>query len=231
MKEKQIQELNEIVKRSYDLTADHFNATRSKMAAADFLWAAERINSNDKVLDAACGNGRLLDYVDISADSYLGIDANDRLIKIAKANYPKYNFHCLNLEAVTSLKERKFTRIFCSAAIIHIPGEAERLKLLKDFQMISSAEAKLIISAWKMTGKYYYKLKLKSIVTSIFRFKFKTWRDLVFPWLDQDGNKLGLRYYHLFSLSGLKKELMAADWQIEETLNDRHNFWFVAVKK
>lgn len=227
---RRVQELNRIVKESYDLTANHFNATRSKMATTDFLWAAERISSNDKVLDAACGNGRLLDYVNLTTNKYLGIDSNEKLIKIAKGNYSDYNFECLNLQNITTLKEQDFSRIFCSATIIHIPGEKERIRLLKDFYQLSTDDAKLIISAWKMTGKHYWKLKLESILKNLFKLKLNCWRELVFSWRDQDGIKVGLRYYHLFSRRGLKKELIAAGWRVQESLNDRHNFWYIAVK-
>lgn len=231
MKKARIKELNEIVQKSYDLTAQHFSATRDKMAGADFLWAAERINNDDKVLDAGCGNGRLLDYVNLKPENYLGIDSNKELIKIAQEKYPDYYFTRQSLQNVFEIKEKQFSVIFCSAAIIHIPGRDERIALLNNFKKISSPEARLIISAWKMTGSYYNRLKIRSILKSLIRFNLSSWRDLVFPWLDQDGNKVGQRYYHLFSIKSLKKELWLAGWQVKEVLNDRHNFWFVLEKK
>lgn len=230
MNESRIQELNEIVRKSYDLTADHFNATRSKMAAADFLWAAERINSDDRVLDAGCGNARLLDYIELKADNYIGVDISEKLIEIAQAKYIANNFQNIRLQDITKIRENNFTKIFCSASIIHIPSRKERIGLLKDFYEISTNDAKLIISAWKMTGKGYLKLKSKSIIKALLRFQINSWRDLVFPWLDQDANTVVLRYYHLFSQTELRKELLTAGWYVDEVLNDRHNFWFIAKK-
>lgn len=225
-----IVKLKKIVKNSYNINASHFNATRSKMAAADFLWAAGKINKSDKVLDAGCGNGRLLDYIEVATDNYLGLDNNLYLVQTAKSRYPKYNFIQQDLDSLNNLNVDNFSRIFCSAVIIHIPSRAERHRLLTAFYNVSSHDAKLLISFWKMTGPYYNSLKIKSFFVNLFKLRLKNWRDLVFPWLDQDGKKAGLRYYHYFSKRELKKELQLAGWKIEEELNDRYNYWFVAAK-
>jgi ubiquinone/menaquinone biosynthesis C-methylase UbiE len=229
-KDKQAQ-LNEIVKNSYESMADHFSATRSKMAAADFLWAANKVSSQDKVLDAGCGNGRLLDYVLLTPENYLGLDNSNSLLQIAKERYPSFQFLKKDLNNLDEVTEKDFSVVFCSAVIIHIPGLAKRLKLLENFYQLSSPEAKLIISAWKMKGSYYQSLKWKSFFKHLFSFRLFTWRDLVFPWLDQDGKATGLRYYHYFSKRGLRQELKKAGWQVTEELDDRYNFWLVAKKK
>ncbi len=230
MKLKRKQELREIVKNSYNLTDAHFNATRSKMAAADFLWAAGKINKNDKVLDAGCGNGRLLDYIEVDKDNYLGLDNNDYLIKTAQARYPNYNFLKHDLHDLGGLNKENFSCIFCSAVIIHIPSKEERNNLLTTFYKLSTVDAKLVISFWKMKGPYYNGLKIRNLLKSIAKFNIKDWRDISFYWRDQNGKAAALRYYHYFSRRELKKELEKAGWKIEEELNDRYNFWFVAGK-
>lgn len=225
------EKLNAIVKDSYELMADHFSATRSKMAAADFLWAANKISSQDKVLDAGCGNGRLLDYVLLTPENYLGLDNSNSLLQVAKERYPQFSFLKKDLNNLEEIEEKDFSIIFCSAVIIHIPGKDKRLKLLENFYQLSSPEAKLIISAWKMKGRYYQSLKWKSFLKHLFSLRLSNWRDLVFPWLDQDGKAAGLRYYHYFSKGELRKELRKAGWQVTEELNDRYNFWLVAKKE
>jgi 2-polyprenyl-3-methyl-5-hydroxy-6-metoxy-1,4-benzoquinol methylase len=229
-KEKQ-EQLNEIVKNSYERMADHFSATRSKMAAADFLWAANKISSRDKVLDAGCGNGRLLDYVLLTPENYLGLDNSNSLLQIAKERYPQFKFLKKDLNHLDEVTEKDFSVVFCSAVIIHIPSRANRLKLLENLYKLSNPEAKLIISAWKMKGRYYQSLKWKSFFKRLFSLRLSTWRDLVFPWLDQDGKAAGLRYYHYFSKKELRKELKKTGWQVTEKLDDKYNFWLVAEKK
>ena len=230
MKLKRKQELREIVNNSYNLTAAHFNATRSKMAAADFLWAAGKINKNDKVLDAGCGNGRLLDYIEVNKSHYLGLDNNSYLISEAQSRYPDYTFLKQDLHDLGYVDKEKFSRIFCSAVIIHIPSKEERHKLLTNFYKLSTVDAKLIISFWKMKGLSYNILKINNLFKSIAKFNIKDWRDLTFYWRNQDGQATSLRYYHYFSRRELRKELEKAGWKIEEELNDRYNVWFVAVK-
>lgn len=230
MKRFKEEELNKIVKTSYELMADHFSATRSKMAAADFLWAAGKINKDDKILDAGCGNGRLLDYILTIPENYLGLDNSLPLLEEAKTRYPQFNFSKTDLNYLNNLKENNFSVIFCSAVIIHIPGKKNRLSLLSDFYKLSRPDAKLIISAWKMKGHYYTRLKIMSFVKSLFSLNPLVWRDLVFPWLDQDGKQKSLRYYHYFSKKGLKKELKKAGWKVIEELDDKYNFWLVANK-
>lgn len=225
MKTARQNKLNKIVNCSYEKMSEHFNATRSKMAAADFLWAANQINSRDYVLDAGCGNGRLLDYTLLSPDKYLGIDNSFSLLKVAQSRYPKFKFIKKDLNSLDDLEYNNFSVIFCSAVIIHIPGRQNRVKLLSQFYHLACPGAKLVISSWKMKGGYYFRLKIKSFFKNFF-----SWRDLVFPWLDQDGNPRGERYYHYFSKSGLKKEIKNAGWEIKEVLDDRYNFWIVATK-
>lgn len=231
MNSKTQKELQSIVEASYELTGEHFNGTRSKMAAADFLWAVGKINKEDVVLDLGCGNGRLLDYTLLTPDRYLGIDNSKNLLQVAKSRYPEYVFLKKDLNNLKDIPSLKFSIIFCSAVIIHIPGRRNRIKLLADWGQLAQPEAKLIISAWKMKGKNYKRLKIKSFFLNLFRGKPLTWRDLVFPWLDQDGKEACSRYYHYFSKIGLKRELKAAGWIVEDVLDDKYNFWFIARRK
>jgi len=231
MKKSEVENLNNIVNNSYEVMAGHFSATRSKMAAADFLWAAGKINRHDKVLDAGCGNGRLLEYILVTPENYLGLDNSASLLRDAKKRYPKFKFLKKDLNSLKNLEENNFSIIFCSAVIIHIPGRKNRASLLSNFYNLTKPEAKLIISAWKMKGPYYRNLKWKSFLKSFIYCRLSTWRDLVFPWLDQEGKEAGLRYYHYFSKKGLKKELKNAGWQTVEVLDDKYNFWLVATKK
>ncbi len=226
MKANRQAELKKIVKDSYEIMSEHFNATRSKMAAADFLWAANKINNKDYVFDAGCGNGRLLDYILTTPNKYLGADNSSALIQVAQSRYPQFKFIKKDLNNLDDLTYKNFSVIFCSAVIIHIPDKKNRIKLLSNFYKLARPGAKLIISSWKMKGSYYRRLKIKSFFKNFF-----SWRDLVFPWLDQDGKAAGLRYYHYFSKSSFKQEIKRAGWQIAEELDDKYNFWIVAIKK
>jgi len=92
MNNKNLEKLKKIVLDSYELTAEHFSSTRSKVAAPDFIWASEQVKADDLVLDAGCGNGRLLDYVKLPVNQYLGLDQSISLIKIARELHKGHKF-------------------------------------------------------------------------------------------------------------------------------------------
>ena len=149
MKASRLKELNNIVTESYELTASHFDATRSKVAAPDFLWAVNQINSNDTVFDAGCGNGRLLDYTSIKPEQYLGFDQSKGLIDLARLHHPNYQFIAGDLANISGLVENNFSVIFCSAVISHVPGKTERQQVLQSLLSISKPGAHLIIVVYE----------------------------------------------------------------------------------
>jgi SAM-dependent methyltransferase len=229
MKDKYLMALKNIVAVSYELTAEHFDATRSKVAAHDFLWAANQIGSDDKVFDAGCGNGRLLNYINIDPDNYLGFDQSSALIALAKKHHPLFNFLSGDLADLSTCPHDSFSIIFCSAAISHIPGRRERRAVLKALLALCAPNGHLIISFWKITGRNrrrLYMTWLKKIVGS----HIYGWRDLIFPWKSAAGKEVVLRYYYAFSCLGFQREIRRAGWQIEAVRNDKFNYWVIARK-
>lgn len=222
-------ELKKIVADSYEITAEHFNSTRSKIAAADFRWAAEQIGADDKVFDAGCGNGRLLDYARIAPANYLGLDQSCNLLSFAKDAHPAHRFESGDLSSLGFLDNHDFSLVFCSAVISHIPGRKERIGVLKSFYEISSPEARLVISFWKMKKKYRRQLLL-NWWKKISGQSLYGWRDLVFPWKDRQGKEVSPRYYYCYRAGDFKKDIMAAGWKIKQIRDDRFNYWVIASK-
>jgi trans-aconitate methyltransferase len=229
MKDKSLIKLKKIVAESYQLTAEHFSNTRSKMAASDFIWAADQIKIDDDILDAGCGNGRLLDYIKTSPQKYLGIDQSQTLIQIAWQLHPKYNFNNFNLLTET-FPSQKFSLIFCSAVLSHIPGRRERIKVLQNLLMAGKSEVRLVISFWKMGDKYKNKIYLNIFKKIIGQYKFPL-RELVFPWKNSQGEEVCQRYYHYFTKRSFKKEISLAGWKIDSEHDDKHNYWLIASKR
>ncbi|MCF7860478.1 class I SAM-dependent methyltransferase [Patescibacteria group bacterium] len=229
MDNKNLEKLKKIVLDSYELTAEHFSSTRSKIAAPDFIWASEQIKADDFVLDAGCGNGRLLDYIKNNPDRYLGIDQSSSLVDIAKNLHPGYSFKKTDLISL-AIPSQKFSLIFCSAVLSHIPGRKDRIKALQNFLTVSSPGARLVISFWKMKGKYKNNIYLNFFKKIIGQYQFPL-RELVFPWKDSKGKETCLRYYHYFTKKSFKQEILRAGWKIETEHDDRHNYWVIAVKE
>jgi trans-aconitate methyltransferase len=228
MNNKSLTKLKKIVSESYQLTAEHFSNTRSKIAAPDFVWAASQVKVDDYVLDAGCGNGRLLDYIKTSPDKYLGIDQSQALVEIAQQLHPEYSFNNFDLQTAT-LPSQKFSLIFCSAVISHVPGVKERKKVLQSLLAAGKPKARLLISFWKMNDKHKNKIYLNLFKKIIGQYNFPL-RELVFPWKNAQGEEVCQRYYHYFTKKSFQRELKLAGWQIETERDDKHNYWAVAVK-
>lgn len=229
MKPERLKELKQLVASSYEVTAKHFDATRSKTAAVDFLWAANQIGPDDEVLDAGCGNGRLLNYNNIEPEKYLGLDQSSVLVDLAAKRYPQHHFIHQSLDDLSKLPADSFSVIFCSAVIMHLPGKRERRRVLQEFLRLSHHRGRLIISFWKMENRYRRELWLTRWRKLSGRHPYG-WRDLIFPWRDAQGNELCPRYYHVFTKRSFKRELNRAGWKIEATRDDRFNYWAIARK-
>ncbi len=227
MKARRLFELKQIVASSYELTAVHFDATRSKIAAADFRWAAGQIKADDEVFDAGCGNGRLLDYSHLSPEKYLGFDQSRNLLSLAQARHPDYRFLAGELSDLSIFSDNQFSVIFCSAVISHIPDRLERRRILREFLRLSRPGGHLLINFWKMEGKNKRRLYLTRWQKLIGRHPYG-WRDLIFPWKSADGQIISSRYYHAFTKRGFRREIQSAGWQIEVVKNDRFNYWLLA---
>jgi len=86
---------------------------RKRMAAAaPFL--------RGRVLDIGCGSGHLARYV--SATDYLGVDQDERVMRLARNLYPRHSF------ASEIPKGAKFDSIVALAAIEHLGDPAQSLK-------------------------------------------------------------------------------------------------------
>lgn len=229
MKKIRREELKKIVADSYELTAVQFDSTRSKIAAADFQWAANQIGTDDEIFDAGCGNGRLLDYLSNDFGQYLGFDQSEHLISLAQQRHPNYQFLVGDLSDLSILPSDRFSIIFCSAVISHLPGRRERRQLLKSFLRLSRSHGRLIINVWKLEGRYRRKLWRIWWLKLTGRHPYG-WRDLIFPWKNSEGNTVSPRYYHAFTRRGFRREIRQSGWQIESVRDDRFNYWLIAKK-
>ncbi|MGE5425541.1 MAG: class I SAM-dependent methyltransferase [Bacillota bacterium] len=228
MDTKRVLELKDKVRESYRLSAKHFTATRKKGLADDFLWAAGQIGENDRILDAGCGSGRLLEAVEIGPERYVGIDGSELLLGYAREIYPGYRFEQGELEDLEIKDE--FDCIFCSAVISHIPGRENRTLVLKAFLNAAKDGGKLVISVWKFRGKYRRLLHLARI-KSLLGLNPYGWNEIVFDWKSDDGRPLAKRYYHYFSKRAFLREIAASGWLVKELHDSAYNYWAVAEKK
>lgn len=229
---KSIQEkLLGIVKRNYSEIAEAFDISRKKYIWPEIKKITQDILPGAKVLDAGCGNGRLLEAIGDKGIKYTGFDSSSELVSLAKKNYPNNNFFVMDILEVEKLKD-KYDIIFSIAVLSHIPGRKERIKLLQSLAGKLNEGGKLAISVWDI----YNQDKFRSIIIlselkRIFLLNGLEKGDLIFFWKNEVGQKVSKRYYHAFSDKEISNLISSSGLELEEIIKDGKNIWLVLINK
>lgn len=235
MTKEQAQKLLALVRRNYQEIAADFDATRRKEIWPEARRLAEEVKDGDSVLDAGCGNGRLLEAWPNKEINYLGFDSSSSLVELAKKNYPSRCFmvgDILAMDSLTRLDKEKFDHIFCLAVLPHIPGRELRQEVLRKLATRLKPGGRLIISAWNLwTKRKFRSLIFKSYWSKILGKSGLDFNDLIFPWRSASGEKTSQRYYHAFTKSELRNLSLAAGLRVTELKKDEHNYWIILQNK
>lgn len=198
-------------KEDYNLIAEDYARTRT------FTWDIEEIKQylipGERILDLGCGNGRLLKVLDPKRIDYIGVDVAEKLIEIAKRDYPGIKFQLVD-PFYLPFPDNYFDKVFSIRTFHHLPSPELRIKFLKEVKRVLKPEGKFILSVWyawspKALGNFFHILKfgfLKLIGLSKLDFG-----DAFLPW-----GKNVQRYYHFFSKKELKNLLLSIDFKIKE---------------
>jgi len=246
MDNKTKQEILNIVKKNYQEIAKDFNETRKKYLWPELIKLTTKINDNNKILDAGCGNGRLLRALWHKKISYLGIDSSQDLINLAKKNNTKVcldkqsekNNNNLNFEFkqgdllnLGQIPEINFDYIFCVAALHHIPSKELRIQVLKNLKNKLKPNGEIIITVWNLwTQAKFRKLFLKFALLKIIKKKKYDFGDIFFDWKNPKGQLISQRYYHAFTKRELKKISKKAELKIKQLYNDKFNYYLILSK-
>ncbi|MCK5471774.1 class I SAM-dependent methyltransferase [Candidatus Gracilibacteria bacterium] len=188
----------------YDSIAKEWDCTRRNFWG-EFEFARGFLNSK-KILDAGCGNGRLVRWLRESGFSgeYLGVDNSKELLKLAKKNFPDERFELHNLRELTG---SGFDAIFCIAVLHHFRSKEERLRVLKNFHASTQRNGKIFITVWNLFQPRFFRHLFKSRS-----------RDCEIEFA-----KKGKRFIHAFSKRELKDLLKRAGFQKAEVFYARHS--------
>lgn len=231
MKKERALEIIMMVKRGYDDVAADFDATRKKALWPDIYKFAADIKTGDRVLDVACGNGRILEALKDKDFKYLGVDNSEELLTLARQNYPENTFLFSDMLDLKNIPDGEFNQVFCLAALQHIPSRDLRIKALKNMNLKMTNNGRLIVSNWNLWTKKSFRFQLiKRYFLRIFGFYQDDWNDLFFPWKDSSGKNKTLRYYHAFTGKELKKLTTISGFKIKSFYKDKYNFWLELVK-
>ncbi len=221
--------LLKIVQRNYDEIADDFSETRKKVLWPEIAKLAGMVKNGDKVLDAGCGNGRLLPAFAEKKISYLGVDGSEKLIEIAKKKNAK--FQVGDILKLDKLPEKNFDYVFCVAVLHHLPGKESRVRALEQMKNKLKPGGKIILTIWNLWArKRFRRLILKFFLLKLAGKNKMDAGDILFSWKNGKGAEASERYYHAFTENGLKKIVASAGLEMEKIYKDEYNYYTILRK-
>lgn len=92
------------------------------------------LKSKSLVLDVGCGCGVKSKYLAERGMEVIGIDFSEKLVEIAKREFPGSDFIVMNMREAGKLKQ-KFDSVFAQASLLHIPKN-EIIDVLRDLSSV-----------------------------------------------------------------------------------------------
>lgn len=220
----------------YDQIADHFSLTRNE------LWNEleafrGRVLPKQKVLDAGCGNGRLMKLFEGIDCQYVGVDNSAKLL--AKAQQASSGFASLHPSFVEGsllslpFPDNSFDHVFCIAAFHHIPSKKFQLQGAKELYRVLRPGGSLVMTNWDLRHQWRYvaqQLRLRFTMPKLFF--GSAFFDFFIPWTR--GQQTFYRYYRAFSQKELEGILSKAGFNscvsVSTPQAQKRNICITAVK-
>jgi ubiquinone/menaquinone biosynthesis C-methylase UbiE len=219
----------EKTKEDYNLIAKEFSATR-KEVWEELRFLFENLKEGEKVLDLGCGNGRWYNLFKEKKVDYFGIDNSEKLIEIAKENFPSAKFFvgdALNLP----FQDNFFDKIYSIALFHHIPSGEFRTRVLSEAKRVLKPGGILILTSWRIHRWREIFILVKYTFLKLIGISKLDFKDIFLPW-----GKKALRYYHCFSKKELENLVKKVGFEILESgmvknkRGNRQNYYLVCQK-
>jgi len=209
------QKILEKNKNAYEKISQNFSDSRQT------LWSGmdtflQYVSDGDSVLDAGCGNGRIVQLFDTKKIEYIGCDNNEKLLDLARSRHPEKKFvqgDLLNLP----FGNEKFDVVFCIAALHHIPSEDYRKKAMKEFHRVLKDDGFFIMTNWNRYTRQFVKPIFKYTILKLLGKSELDFKDIYLPW----ANSGEFRYYHCFTLGEIKRLIQKTGFCLEKTYSEK----------
>ncbi len=233
MDRKYAEYLLEKTKENYNLTAEEYTRTRA-FIPKDIQSLADYAKKGDKILDSGCASGRLYGVLKEKKVDYFGVDISERLIEIAKKNYPEGNFQIANTLSI-SFTDNFFDKIYSISVIHNIPSKDFQLQYLKESKRILKPGGLLILRVWDFwRRKEGWKLFLKYAFLKLIGRSKMDFFDVFMPWKDSKGQIIVNRYFHCFTKKEIENLIKKAGFKINKSWRSgkdpRTNIYLIAKK-
>lgn len=206
------------VAATYERIALSFSATRPDLWP-DLEFLFDDIPGKANLLDAGCGNGRLLGYLKKKKNLfYTGVDVSAKLLSIAEKKYESEinsgsavfkEGSILNLP----FEDESFDILTSVAVMHHIPSNKYRKQAASEIKRVLKPGGKAIVTTWNLWQKKYRKYIYEEALKILTMRSELDFFDCYIPW-KKDGDALQ-RYCHAFVPKTLKK-LLSADFMSVE---------------
>ncbi len=180
-------------KQVYDNIADQFSSTRQ------YLWEdlkplAQYVNPGDKVIDLACGNGRLYQLLKEKQVLYVGTDQSEGLIREAQHGAPEATFLVLPMISIP-VEDGEADAVYCIASFHHLPDHATRKKTLKEIRRVLKPGGVFVMTNWNLENDWV----AEKINEGKFTVDTQDPKHICIPWRTGDQKVWGWRHYWSFS--------------------------------
>jgi len=198
--------------KTWDSIAESFDKTRKK-PWKECIEYINQFDNNFIVADIGCGNGRHLIPCSKQCKNVVGLDISQNLLNIVNKKIIDNKIENINLVHANMinipLKNNSFDSVICIASIHNIKGRAQRIQSLKEIYRILKKNTTALISVWSRWQDRYFMHHVKSIFTHKGEFG-----DINVYWKQNNLNVP--RFYHLYSKQELIKDVIDANFKIEE---------------
>jgi len=187
------------VQKFYNSNSKRFSQTRYS------VWESVKnfnntINSNSKILDAGCGNGKNMIYFKKNGHTVKGIDFSESLLKICKSkDLDVLNSDIRNLP----FENNTFDNTISIAVIHHLSTNEDRIKAIKELLRVTKKDGKILITVWAIEQEAHSRRAFKL-------------GDNIVPFEDS------FRYYHIFNEESFLN--LIKDFQIEKYYWEKGNW-------
>jgi tRNA (uracil-5-)-methyltransferase TRM9 len=193
------------VRDFYNNNYKRFNSSRFSVwkAVKDFV---EVIPKNSYVLDAGCGNGKNMIYMNKRNINTIGIDFSTKLLDVCKnksLNVQEADIRYLPYD------DNTFDFVISIAVIHHLSNETDRINALNEMKRVCKPGGKILVSVWALEQN------------KDSRFKFQLGDNLV-KWEDTT------RYYHIYNKVTIMNLL--EEFNIAKKKLDHGNWFFIIYK-
>lgn len=213
-------EANKIVDttlQQYNRIAPDFDSKRS--TSQDLTGLGKFVKAGELILDAGCGNGRLIDVLRDQSVHLLACDGAKNFIAAARQRYHvDVDLGWLGLAEADvrdlPFDREQFDKIFCLAVLHHIPSAALQQQVLHGLRKIIKPGGLLIGTVWNLAAdKFWQRYKLDE--QEITRGRNFADNDFLIPWKATPGTVIQ-RFCHSFTLVELQELFQQTSWQVQK---------------